>query len=103
MRGGDKPPMTAWPGGRQVGWTSTQVQLYGGGEWLVVGDGALWAIQGNGADGDTWAANNLPGAIAAFVPLDPGIAGEIERLAAELEATAEAAEEFYGLYMLVDA
>lgn len=38
--------------------------IYGGGSAILVSeDGAVYFIQANGADGDDWSANNLPGAI----------------------------------------
>lgn len=35
------------------------------GEWLLIeGRAAVWCVRANGADGDDWSRNNLPGAIA---------------------------------------
>lgn len=43
-----------------VGYRVTDRQnIYGGGDWFVVGDTEVWYIQNNGRDGDWWETNNI--------------------------------------------
>lgn len=64
--------------------------IYGGGEWFVVGPEWIWAVRNNGADGDSWANNNIStggaGAIGRRVPTTPEIAEQIRTLAARARA-----------------
>lgn len=57
------------------------VRLYGGGSWFVVTPAAVWFVQNNGADGDTWARNNIQtggaGAIGWWLPRDEALDDEI--------------------------
>lgn len=45
--------------------------IYGGGAHWVIAPDAIWFVQGNGADGDNWAYNNVPGGIAWKMPRTP--------------------------------
>jgi hypothetical protein len=58
-----------------------QSEIYGGGERFVLdADGKhLWRIIGNGADGDNWGANNVPGAIAKRIPVDPDMLAQLQK------------------------
>ena len=62
--------------------------LYGGGQWFVIGDAWIWAITNNGADGDNWAHNNVrtggAGAIGRRVTSTPELAARIRGLAQEV-------------------
>lgn len=33
--------------------------IYGGGEWFVITEDKVWAVRGNGHDGDDWSYNNV--------------------------------------------
>lgn len=33
--------------------------IYGGGDWFVIGTDCIWYIQNNGMDGDNWSHNNV--------------------------------------------
>ncbi|MEA3400821.1 MAG: hypothetical protein U9R79_06180 [Armatimonadota bacterium] len=58
--------------------------IYGGGDWFVVGPKYIWYVQNNGADGDNWGYNNVAtvgaGAIGWRVPYDEEIAERIRKL-----------------------
>ena len=81
---GTRPHMDRRPAGLVVELkfyqNATNLRLYGGGEWFVIGDTEIWYIQGNGADGDDWSANNIPGAMAWMVPRTEEIANRIKTL-----------------------
>jgi hypothetical protein len=55
--------------------------IYGGGDWFVVGDEYIWYIKNNGHDGDNWDYNNVvtggAGAIGWRIDYDEDIAAEI--------------------------
>jgi hypothetical protein len=63
--------------------------IYGGGDWLVVGPEWIWYVRNNGMDGDNWAANNVrtggAGAIGWRVPRTEELAEEIVALAAAMD------------------
>ncbi len=67
--------------------------LYGGGDWFVVGSEWIWHVANNGRDGDNWSANNVrtggAGAIGYRVPFDQALADELRALAATLCARPE--------------
>lgn len=65
--------------------------IYGGGTWIVVGDGSddqpwIWAVSNNGGDGDNWGRNNVrtggAGAIGHRVPWTAELDAELRELAA---------------------
>lgn len=62
--------------------------VYGGGEWFVIGPEWIWYVQNNGADGDNWSQNNVrtggAGAIGWRVPFDQHLADELHRLETEV-------------------
>ena len=51
--------------------------IYGGGDWFVIGTDCLWYVKNNGMDGDNWSYNNVrtggAGAIGWKAPMDPQI------------------------------
>ncbi len=59
--------------------------IYGGGDWFVVGEAGIWYIQNNGMDGDNWSHNNVrtggAGAIGWKIPKNK----QIEKRLRELE------------------
>lgn len=63
---------------------SDTANVYGGGDWFVVGDDYIWYVQNNGMDGDDWSRNNVStggaGAIGWRVPYDEELAAEIRSL-----------------------
>jgi hypothetical protein len=75
---GERPEGMNAPEGERV--YDTQ-NIYGGGDWFVVGPEWIWYIQNNGMDGDNWAANNVrtggAGAIGWRVPYDPELAQKL--------------------------
>ncbi len=79
---GDLPEGIYEPQGKRL--LDTQ-NLYGGGDWFVVGADYIWYIRNNGADGDDWSRNNVrtggAGAIGWRVPLNPGWASDLEAIA----------------------
>jgi len=64
--------------------------IYGGGDWFVVGPEYLWHVQNNGMDGDNWSYNNVrtggAGAIGYRVPASSPMTAELHQLASELTA-----------------
>ena len=55
---------------------------YGGGSWFYIeGTQWIWYVRNNGADGDTWAINNVQtggaGAVGYRMPYDADLADEI--------------------------
>lgn len=82
---GERPEGMFTPQGRTVLDTST---AYGGGDWFVIGDDAIWYVRNNGGDGDNWSENNVrtggAGAIGWKIPFDAGIAAELDVLDGEV-------------------
>lgn len=64
--------------------------IYGGGDWFIIGAEHIWYVKNNGMDGDAWAHNNVrtggAGAIGWRVPFDASLAENIRRLAGIIEA-----------------
>ncbi len=58
--------------------------LYGGGEWIVIGSEWIWYCQNNGMDGDNWSHNNVrtggAGAIGWRIPFEQELADKIVEL-----------------------
>ncbi|GAP37911.1 hypothetical protein ISF6_4105 [Piscinibacter sakaiensis] len=72
------PAGSVVPAGRVVHDTRN---AYGGGETIIIADdGAVWYVQGNGADGDDWSRNNVPGGIAWRIT-DPALHARAASLA----------------------
>lgn len=75
---GEIPPGDNHPEGKVI--SSTQ-NIYGGGDWFVVGKEWIWYVRNNGADGDFWGSNNVrtagAGAIGWRVPYSPEMAADI--------------------------
>lgn len=84
---GEKPAGTCSPEGDRL--FDTQ-DIYGGGDWYVIGPEYLWYVQNNGMDGDNWSYNNVrtggAGAIGYRVPASSPMTAELRRLASELAA-----------------
>lgn len=78
----DAPRMAAAPNGRWLLAIDPTQDLYGYGEgWVIDGNGVLWHVKRQGADGDDWGANNAPGSIVRRAPpverLDEWIAAAV--------------------------
>lgn len=62
--------------------------IYGGGDWFVVGTTHIWYVRNNGSDGDYWAANNVitggAGAIGWQIAATEDLTRELRELAAIL-------------------
>lgn len=58
--------------------------IYGGGDWFVVGPEWIWFVENNGSDGGDWSRNNVrtggAGAVGRRVPFDAALAGELREL-----------------------
>lgn len=71
--------------------------IYGGGEWFIIGPKWLWAVRNNGADGDDWALNNVhtggAGAIGKRVPATPELAERLRALALAAQRQQEETKE----------
>jgi hypothetical protein len=84
---GEKPEGTCSPEGDRL---FDSQDIYGGGDWFVVGPEYLWYIQNNGMDGDNWSYNNVrtggAGAIGYRVPASSPMTAELRRLASEIAA-----------------
>lgn len=78
---GSIPPGKHVPEGERVSDTSN---VYGGGDWFIVGDDYIWYVENNGMEGDDWSLNNVQtggaGAIGWRVPYDEDLAEQIRNL-----------------------
>jgi hypothetical protein len=79
---GERPELKNWPAGDTLYDTATG---YGHGEAIVVGPAGIWSVRHNGADGDDWSHNNLPGCLGWRVDYD-------EKLATRLRSLVERAQ-----------
>ncbi len=79
---GKKPEGNNSPTGKTFLDTRT---IYGGGDWFVVGDDAIWYVENNGADGDDWSRNNVrtggAGGVGWKIPYDETIAKKLQAMA----------------------
>lgn len=76
-----RAPLKKAPAGKQVLLYGKSALAYGGGSWFVLQPSKwIWFIKNNGSDGDTWANNNIPGAMAWRVRWDDGLAEELVAL-----------------------
>jgi hypothetical protein len=86
---GERPEGDNRPAGERM--FDTQ-NIYGGGDWFVVGPEWIWYVQNNGADGDNWSLNNVvtggAGAIGWRIPFDQALAHELRTLAVTLGGSA---------------
>ena len=93
---GEAPTGSNQPEGERI--SDTQ-NIYGGGDWFVVGDDFIWYVQNNGMDGDNWSRNNVQtggaGAIGWRVPYDEDLAQEIRSTIAPVRKSAPAAGRSY--------
>lgn len=79
---GERPSEASWPEGETLLELNAHLRIYGGGvTWLLTSDGRLWRIEGNGADGDDWSANNLPGAIGWCVRAEEPMVSDLRKIA----------------------
>ncbi len=71
-------PESANPSGLVV---TDRQNIYGGGNWFIVGSDKIWYVQNNGHDGDDWSCNNIgtggAGAIGWFVEKTPELVEQI--------------------------
>jgi hypothetical protein len=84
QRRGDVPIGGAMPQGDLLAEGDRRLNIYGGGWRLIAAPDGIWLIQGNGADGDDWSRNNLPGSIGWRVPRDPALEAELRDIAAKM-------------------
>jgi len=62
--------------------------IYGGGDgFRIEGAEWIWHVQHHSADGDSWANNNLHGAMGWRIPYDQALAAELRNLAATITKT----------------
>lgn len=58
--------------------------LYGGGEWFVIGNSHIWYVRNNGMDGDDWSRNNVitagAGAIGWRIPLTTELEARLRKI-----------------------
>jgi len=58
--------------------------IYGGGDWFVIDQDAIWYCQNNGMDGDNWSYNNVrtggAGAIGWKTPMDESVRNTLQQL-----------------------
>lgn len=62
--------------------------IYGGGDWWVISEDAVWYVRNNGHDGDDWSRNNVrtgaAGAIGWRLPRDAEMERELRELATSM-------------------
>lgn len=75
---GERPEGQHSPEGKRI---AGRPNVYGGGDWFVLGEEYIWYVKNNGGDGDNWALNNVQtggaGAIGWRVPLTQELVDEI--------------------------
>jgi hypothetical protein len=80
---GEFPPMGSVPEGRIL---FDSGNIYGGGDWWVIGPEWIWHVKNNGTDGDDWSRNNVrtggAGGIGHRVPYTPELAAKLNALQA---------------------
>lgn len=81
MKDGERPTETAIPEGERY---FDKQDIYGVGDWFVVGPEWIWYVRNNGMDGDDWSQNNVrtggAGAIGWRVPRRDHIIARLERI-----------------------
>ena len=79
---GSMPEGDNRPDGERI---SDTRNIYGGGDWFVIGIEYIWYVQNNGADGDDWTRNNVrtggAGAVGWRVSYDAQLADRLRKLA----------------------
>lgn len=87
---GERPPGEHSPEGKRI--FDTQ-DIYGGGDWFVVGTDTIWYVRNNGMDGDDWSLNNVrtggAGAIGWRVPYNEVLANRLTSLSRVVEGEAK--------------
>jgi hypothetical protein len=72
------------PRGQVLDISGKNHQMYGGGDWFVIGSDYIWYVKNNGADGDSWDANNVStggaGAIGWRVPHSKALEDKIRSI-----------------------
>lgn len=75
METGERPPGRQFVTGEKL---HDSTNIYGGGDYFVIGDNSIWYIRNNGGDGDDWSHNNIntggAGGIGWRVPYSDRIA-----------------------------
>lgn len=83
-REGERPDGMNTPEGERI--LDTQ-DIYGGGDWFVLGVEWIWYIRNNGRDGDDWSLNNVrtggAGAIGWRLPYTPQLESEVRSFQVE--------------------
>lgn len=78
IQSGERPDGVHVPEGEVL--HSTQ-NIYGAGDWFVIGAEWIWFVQNNGMDGDDWSRNNVrtggAGGIGWRIPFDATIAEQL--------------------------
>jgi hypothetical protein len=75
---GETPTSPAWPAGEVLYDTATG---YGHGQAIVIGEAGIWVVEHNGADGDDWSVNNLPGCVGWRVDTDAAMTARLRDMA----------------------
>lgn len=90
---GERPGGENIPSGNQF---YGKPDIYGGGEWIVIGSEWIWYVQNNGMDGDNWSCNNVrtggAGAIGWRIPFEQLLADKIVKLCKILQPAKEEEE-----------
>lgn len=98
---GEAPKLSHYPVGVTLCTTGERSIPYGGGTWFLVEPDAIWFIRNNGADGDDWSWNNLPGCMGWRVRMDQKLVDElkeIERVIGLEQIHDDVEEEIYRLF-----
>ncbi|MBI3654029.1 MAG: hypothetical protein HY231_23610 [Acidobacteria bacterium] len=71
-------PEQADPQGDRI---TDRQNIYGGGDWFVLGEDRIWYVRNNGHDGDDWSRNNIgtggAGALGWYVERTDALANEL--------------------------
>lgn len=80
---GERPDGKYQPEGHRI---TDRQNIYGGGDWFVLGTEHVWYVLNNGHDGDDWSANNVRTGGAGAIGWRVARAGELERQLLSIEA-----------------
>ena len=81
---GEFPTKIDFPDGEIFFEPDASIELYGGGNWVVVDAQSIWYIENHGADGDDWSLNNIgtggAGARGWRIPRDEKLVEELDKI-----------------------
>lgn len=77
--------LSVFPQGEMLCEIDRHLKIYGGGREWRLADGYVWYMEGHGADGDDWSANNLTSTRAWRMPADPETVQKLKEIGETLK------------------